>query len=172
MGIEEKKIVVKNIKERLNRATLICFANFGHLSASRMNGLRALLKKSDAEMKVFKNRLILRALKENSIEELSGLLSGPTAMIFAYGDPIAAIKIIADFKSGDDIPVVNGGYIEGEIFDGESILKLATIPSREELYGKMIGIFSSSLVNMVYILSNIPRRLVNILSGIADQKEE
>ncbi|MCK4226625.1 50S ribosomal protein L10 [candidate division WOR-3 bacterium] len=172
MGVEEKKEIVKEVKEKFNRASCVCFTNYKYLTASRMSELRRTLKGTSAEMKVFKNRFILRALKENSLEDLSRFVEGPMALIFGYDDPMQPIKVIYDFKGDEDKPMINGGYLDGEIYDAKSFMELASIPSREKMYEKMIGSLSSPLNGMVYVLSGIPRKLISVLSLLAKQKEE
>lgn len=172
MGKEEKKEIVKEVKDKIDRASCICFTNYKGLSAPRLNELRRTLATKNAEMKVFKNRLILLALKEKSLDKLSRFVNGPMALIFAYDDPLQPIKIISDFRKDDKKPIVNGGYIDGDIFDAQSFVKLASLSSKEEMYRKMIGSLSSPLNKMVYILSGIPMKLLSVLSLLLKQKEE
>ncbi|MEA1912928.1 MAG: 50S ribosomal protein L10 [candidate division WOR-3 bacterium] len=172
MGIKEKKEIVKEIKDKIDRANSICFTNFLELGASQMNELRRNLEKEDAEMKVFKNRLIRKALKEHSLDNLTKFVEGPVAIIFGYDDPILPLKIVSDFKEEEDKPGVNGGYLEGEIFDKKAFSKLASIPSKEELHRMFLNTLYSPLNKMIFILSNLPRKLISVLKEIAKRKEE
>lgn len=172
MGIEEKKEMVREIRERIDRSKSVYFTNFKNLKAAEMSELRSSLKQVDSEMKVYKNRMIKRALQEIELEELTEFIEGPMALVFGYEDPIPSIKIIADFQSENEVPVVNGGYLDGEILDGEKVISLSKIPSREELLTRSVEVLSSPLNKMVHILSGIPMKLMNILSEISKQKEE
>ena len=172
MGLEEKKQVVKEVREKIGKSNSLCFTNFKGLTASKMNELRRSLEDNDAELKVFKNRLIKRALEEDSLKELVDFIEGPVALVFGYDDPILPVKVISDFRKEEDLPVVNGGYLDGKSFDGKSFLELAAIPSKDELYGKIVGSLSSPLNSLVFILSGVPRKLITILSEIAREKEE
>jgi len=172
MGVEGKKKIVEEVKEKIERSSCVCFTNYKGLSASRMNELRRALAGKNAEMKVFKNRLIMRALKENSLKELYNFIDGPMALVFGYDDPIQPIKIISDFKKEEDKPVIIGGYLDGNVFDRESLMVLASIPGRSELYERMVGSLAAPLNRLVYILSGIQMKLLSILSLLVKQKEE
>lgn len=172
MGLEEKRKIVKEVMDKIDRASCICFTNYKGLSASRMNELRRSLASNNAEIKVFKNRLVLRALKEKSLDQLTRFIDGPMGLVFAYEDPIKPIKIISDFSKDDKKPLVKGGYLDGDIFDARSLMELASLPSKEEMYGKMITLLSSPFYKMVYLISGIPTKLLSVLSLIAKQKEE
>ncbi len=172
MGLEEKKKIVEEVREKIDRASCVCFTSFKGLSTSKMNELRRALSTRSAEMKVFKNRLILRALKEDSLEELSRFVEGPMALIFGYEDPIQPIKVISDFKKEEDKPEITGGYLDGDIFDAQSLMNLASLPTKEGMYEKIVISLSSPLNRMVYILSGIPMKLLNVLYLLAKQKEE
>lgn len=172
MGLEEKKQIVKELREKIDKSHSLCFTNFKGLSATRMNELRRNLEEKNAEMKVFKSRLIKRALEEDSLDELIEFIEGPVALVFSYDDPVLPVKVISDFRKEEDLPAVNGGYLDGKSFDGKSFLELADIPSKDELYGKIVGGLSSPLNKLAYVLSGIPRRLITVLSEIAREKEE
>lgn len=173
MGIEEKKEVVKEIKEKADRARSLCFTSFMGIKAHQMNEIRKGLKREGAEMKVFKNTLIKRAFEEKfSDDESEQLVQGPTALVFGYEDPITPLKVISDFREEEDKPVVNGVFIGEDHFDKQGFEKLATIPSREELYQNMVDTLNSPLNKMVYILSAIPRKVLTTINEIANQKEE
>ncbi len=173
MGIKENEEIVKEISERYERANSLCFTGFLRLKSVQLNTLRRDLKRENAELKVFKNTLIKRALADeiqgSNIEEL---IEGPTALIFGYEDPLRPLKIISDFRGENEGLVITGGFIEGKYFDLEAFGKLTSIPSKEELYGKLLGSINSPLNKLVFVLSGITRKFVIALSEIAKQKEE
>jgi len=173
MGIRENEVIVKEISERYQRSNSLCFTNFLRLKSAQLNILRRSLKRENAELKVFKNTLIKRALTDETNEsDIDELVGGPTALVFGYEDPLRPLKIISDFRGENEELVVTGGFVEGRYFDFETFGKLASIPSKEELYAKMLASLNSPLNKLVFILSGITRKLVVALSEIAKQKEE
>jgi large subunit ribosomal protein L10 len=151
----------------------LCFTNFVGLKAAQLNDLRRSLKRKNAELKVFKNTLIKKALSDETKEkDIDELMKGPTALVFGYEDPLQPLKIISDFRGENENLVVNGGFIEGKYFDYETFGKLAAIPPKEELYSKMLTSLNSPLNKLVFVLSGVTRKFMAILSEIAKQKEE
>jgi large subunit ribosomal protein L10 len=173
MGIKENEKIVSEINEMYKRSNSLCFTKFLGLKSAELNNLRRSLKRGNAELKVFKNTLIKKALNDEtnggSIDEL---VEGPTALVFAYEDPLQPIKIISDFRGENENLVVNGGFIEGEYFDFETFEKLAAIPPKDELYGKILSSLNSPLNKLVFVLSGVTRKIMTVLSEIAKQKEE
>jgi large subunit ribosomal protein L10 len=173
MGIKENEEIVKEINERYKKANSLCFTNFVGIKAAQLNELRRSLKRKNAELKVFKNTLIKKALSgETNGENIDELMKGPTALVFGYEDPVQPLKIISDFRGENENLVVNGGFIEGKYFDYETFGKLAAIPPKEDLYSKMLTSQSSPLNRLVFVLSGVTRKFMVILSEIAKQKEE
>ena len=173
MGIKENEEIVKEISERYKKANSLCFTKFLGLGSAQLNDLRRSLKRENAELKVFKNTLIKKTLSdETNGENIDGLIEGPTALIFGYEDPLQPLKVISDFRGENENLVVNGGFIEGKYFDFETFGKLAAIPSKEELYRKMLSSLNSPLNKLVFVLSGVTRKFMMILSEIAKQKEE
>jgi len=173
MGITENKEIVKEISERFERANSLCCTSFLRIKSAQLNTLRRQLKREDAELKVFKNTLIKKALADESNgSNIDELIEGPTALVFGYEDPLRPLKIISDFKGENEELIVTGGFIEGKYFDFETFGKLTSIPSKEELYGKLLASLNSPLNKFAFILSGITRKLVFALSEIAKQKEE
>ena len=177
MGIKQNKEIVKEISEMRERANSLCFTSFLKIKSAQLNDLRRSLKRENAELKVFKNTLIKRALADETADEsnesnIDELVEGPTALVFGYEDPLRPLKIISDFKGENEELIVTGGFIEGKYFDFETFGKLTSIPSKEELYGKLLASLNSPLNKFAFILSGITRKLVFALSEIAKQKEE
>ena len=173
MGMRENEEIVKEISERYKKSNSLCFTKFLGLKSAELNDLRRSLKRQNAELKVFKNTLIKKALGEETNEEnIDELVGGPTALVFGYDDPLQPLKIISDFRGENENLVVNGGFIEGKYFDDEIFGKLAAIPPKEELYGKILSSLNSPLNKLVFVLSGVTRKFMVILSEIAKQKEE
>ncbi len=173
MGIKENEEIVKEISERYKKSNSLCFTSLSGLKAVQLNELRRSLKREDAELKVFKNTLVKKALAGETREENIGkLMEGPTALVFGYDDPLYPLKIISDFRGENENLVVNGGFIEGEYFGFETFEKLAAIPPKDELYRKMLSSLNAPLNKLVFVLSGITRKLMVVLSEIAKQKEE
>ncbi|MFW6256332.1 MAG: 50S ribosomal protein L10, partial [Candidatus Sumerlaeota bacterium] len=129
----EKIQVVEETSDRLNRSRSMVVVQYKGLTVAQMQDLRAKLRENGAEMKVVKNRLAKRALADAESESLDDILSGPTAMVFAYDDASAGPKVCTKFADDNDKLVICGGLLEKQRIDGDMIKKLAKMPGREEL---------------------------------------
>ena len=102
--------------------------------------LRRNLRESDSELKIYKNTLVARALKELNID-VESELNGPKVVAFGK-DIIEPIKIVNDFSKKHDKLVMKIGIVDGKVTELDELKKLATIPSREGL----LTMFASGLL--------------------------
>ena len=140
--LEQKQVVIDEIKERASNAKTIVLFDYRGMTDSETKELRIKLRESNSDYKVYKNTLMARAFNDLGID-LNEALNGPSA--FAYGeDQIAPIKTLSDFAKDHPALVLKVGIVDGEKADQAKLAEYATIPSREGLLtmlaGGMIGI--------------------------------
>lgn len=140
--LEQKQVVIDEIKERASNAKTIVLFDYRGMTDSETKELRVKLRESNSDYKVYKNTLMARAFNDLGID-LNEALSGPSA--FAYGeDQIAPIKTLSEFAKDHPALVLKVGIVDGEKADQAKLAEYATIPSREGLLtmlaGGMIGI--------------------------------
>jgi large subunit ribosomal protein L10 len=121
-------------------------------------------------MKVYKNTLMQIALKELEMPEMDQVLSGPSAFVFAEGDPVASAKAIRDFAKKNEMLTIKGGIMDGNFVDAEAVNKIAALPSREELIAKLLGSLQNPMSQIVRVLNGPAEQLARAISAIADQK--
>ncbi|HAW59980.1 MAG TPA: 50S ribosomal protein L10 [Actinobacteria bacterium] len=170
MARPEKVAIVKEIKEKLQRAQGVILTDFRGLDVHELNDLRRKVGEEDAEYKIFKNTLVRIAAKESKQEELEKYLVGPTAFAFGYGDVLSLIKTIANFSSEHDALQIKAGILEGEIIDAAKIKALASLPPREELLARLLGSLGSSFGGLVSVLAGPMRDLLGTLNAVVQQK--
>lgn len=164
---------LNTLKDELSKAKSVIFAEYHGLDANKVNQLRSRIKESGAEFTVAKNTLLKIALDEKkSPKEAGDQLEGPVATIFAYEDAVAPIKALADFAKEFELPTVKGGIIDGEFASAEKINVLSNLPAREELLARLVGTLNSPLSGLVNTLSGNQRKLVYVLSAIAEKRNE
>ena len=156
--LEEKKLVVSEIKDKINNAKTLVLFDYRGLTDEVTKELRTKLRDNDSTYKVYKNTLLKLAFNDLGIK-LDEHLEGPTAIAFS-SDDIAAIKVLSDVAKTNDALVLKAGLVEGNIADKTKLEEFATIPSREGLYTMLAG----GLIGIVKDLSIA----LNLLS---DQKE-
>ena len=165
-----KKQVVEEIKEKLGNSKVIILTDYKGLNVAQITKLRKKLRKIDAEYVVFKNTLTGIAAKEKSISGIEGLLTGPTAILFGYKDPVMPAKILSEFIKENEKPSIKGGFFDGNMVDTKMIIALAKLPSREVLLAKVAGGFQAPIYNFVSDLQGIIRKFVYAVNAIKDKK--
>ncbi|PRR79811.1 50S ribosomal protein L10 [Clostridium vincentii] len=155
-----KEAKVAEIKEKLEKAQAVILADYQGLTVEEDTQLRKNLRETGIEYKVYKNRLVILAAKELGLEGVEKYLKGPVAIAFSYEDATAPARIINDFAKTHKKLELKAGIVEGQIFDTEKIIQIASIPSKEVLIAKLLGSIKAPLSNLAYLLS-----------AIKDQKE-
>ena len=168
----KKEAVVAELTDALDRSVLTILTDYRGLSVPQLQELRSSLRESQADMRVAKNTLTKIAVHARDIDGLDENLVGPTALVFAWEDPAQPAKVIRDFARSSGILSVKAGLMDGEILDAEQIDAIASLPSREELIGKVVGGISSPLYGLVTVLSGPVRSLAYVLQARQNQLEE
>ena len=140
---------VKQLKEKFQNANIFVLTDYRGLNVEKITDLRSKLRENSVEYRVVKNRLAKIALAEmeTDTESVDDLLAGPTAVAFGYDDPVECVKTLVAFQKEDEKLQLKGAVMSGERLDADALHKLATMPSQQELYAKMLGSLQSPLMN-------------------------
>lgn len=170
MPTARKVEAVEELVDRLGRSQMTIVADYRGLTVSDLQELRATLRPIDGEFKVAKNTLTTIAAKRVGIEDMVDVLSGPTALVMAYGDIVSVAKAVSDFARTSRILTVRGGVLADRLVTVEDINQIATLPSREELLGKLVNLLASPMARTVGVLSGPSRSLAYLLQARIDQQ--
>ena len=138
--LEQKQAVIDEITRNVKESSSFIFLENAGLTVAETMELRRKLKESDSELKIYKNTLVARALKELNID-IDSELNGPKVVAFGK-DVIEPIKVVSDFAKKHDKLTMKIGIVDGKIAELDELKKLATIPSREGL----LTMFASGLL--------------------------
>ena len=169
MPTPKKAETVAELSEVLSRSKLTIVADYRGLSVADLQNLRGQLRPHNAEMRVAKNTLTLRAAQENSMEALEEALKGPTALVTAFDDPVQPAKIVSDFVRTSRILAIRAAMLEGALIGAGDIEALASLPSKDVLIGKVVGGLASPLYGIVGVLAGPIRSLQYVLQARANQ---
>lgn len=159
------------IKHDLEDIQAVWVVDYRGLTVKESEELRNSIREAGATMKVHKNTLVRLALKEMDMPSLDEILSGPSAFVFAAGDPIASAKALKDFAKKNENLVIKGGIMDGAFVDAEAVEKIAALPSREELIAKLLGSLQNPMVKTVRVLNGPMEAFARCVSQIAEQKD-
>ena len=161
---------LEQIKADLTDVQAVWVVDYRGLTVKESQELRRNIRESGAIMKVYKNTLMQIALKEMDMPEMDQVLSGPSAFIFADGDPVASAKAIRDFAKSNETLVIKGGIMDGGFVDADAVQKIASLPSREGLIAMLLGTISNPLVQTVRVLNAPMEAFARCVNQIAEQK--
>jgi large subunit ribosomal protein L10 len=160
MNRDQKAVAIAEIASNIDESDAIFAVDYRGITVAQVAELRAKLRESDATFKVVKNSLTERAADQVGAETLKAFLTGPTALTFVRGDVASAAKAVADYGRAAQLLPFKGGLMGGAELDVEQIRSLSRLPSREVLYGQLVGIVASPVGGLV-------RTLNALLSGVA-----
>ncbi len=172
MARPDKVAAVAEIKEKLSKSKGVIIADYRGLNVAQATELRKQLRDAGVEYRVVKNTLTILAAKESGLDDMVSLLSGPTAIAFGYGDPVAPAKVLSEFARTNKALEIKGGVLEGRLLDVDGVKALAILPSREELLGQVARGMQSPIAGLVNVLQGTIRNFVYALEAVRKQKEE
>lgn len=165
----EKARTIDELTDQLSRAQMTIVADYRGLKVSDLHGLRGTLRPLNAQVRVAKNTLTNIAAGRAGIDVLTPILEGPTALVFAFGDIVSVSKSVGDFARTSRILTVRGGVMNDRLLTPPDVEAIATLPSREELHGKLVGLLASPMTRTVGVLSGPSRGVAYLLQARIDQ---
>lgn len=152
MARPDKAAAVAELTDRFRSSSAGVLTEYRGLTVAQLMELRTTLGEH-VHYAVVKNTLTSIAAKEAGVDAFDGRLSGPSAIAFVTGDPVAAAKGLRDFSKANPLLVIKGGYLEGKTLSVAEITQLADLESREVLLGRLAGAMKASLTNAAYLFN-------------------
>ena len=165
---------LEQLRGLLGEAKTFFLVDYQGLSAGELNALRAKVRGAGGRLLVAKNTLINVVLREQGVEDFDTTLQGPTALVLVGEDPVEPAKALTDFA--DDhalkLPAPKGGMLQGTAVAPEAFVKIAKLPSRQQLQSELVGVMLAPLQQMVGVLQGPGRNLVGVLQNYSDKLKE
>lgn len=167
---EEKAAVIEEVSAQVAQAGSIVLAEYRGLTVEKITQLRKQARESGVYLRVLKNTLVRRAVKDTPYEKLADQMVGPL-MYGISADPVAPAKLIASFAKANEQLVLKGGAMPNVVMDVAGVQALATMPSREELLAKLLGTMQAPVATFVRTLNEVPTKFVRGLAAVRDKQE-
>ncbi len=166
MDRSQKTDAVAQLKAVFNEVGVVVVTRNLGLTVDQSTDLRNKMRDAGASYKVAKNRLAKLALKDTDYTDLEDFLNGPTGLAWSE-DPVAAAKAAVDFaKSNDKLEIV-GGSMGSQVLDAEGVKALASMPSLDELRGKIVGLVNAPATKIVQLVNAPAAKLARVFGAYA-----
>lgn len=167
----DKQSEVAGLTENFRKAKAAFLIDFKGMKVEQVTNLRKKLHPIEAEMKVVRNTLAKRALKDfpDMEKALSSSFKGTNAIIFAYGDVSASAKTLTAFAKDVEIMQLKTGVMDGVGMDQKKIQFLSTLPSKDVLRAQLLGVLQAPGTKLARTLKEVPASFVRVLAAKKDQ---
>ncbi len=156
--LENKKVVVAELTERLKNAQAGVIADYRGLTVAQDTELRAKLREAGVEYTIVKNTLTRFAANEVGLEGLDPVLHGPTALATSANDVVSPAKVLVEFAKNNEQLEIKAGFVDGKVIDADEVKVYASIPSKEVLISKMMGSLLAPIGNLARALDAIAKK--------------
>ena len=161
---------VAQIKEKVEKANVAIVTEYQGMSVEDITKLRRALQNEDGDYMVTKNTLAKLAVKGTDYELLTDLLTGPIAIAFGYGDQVMPAKALAKFIKETEKGKIVGAVLDGKLLSEKEAIALATLPSKQEIYAKMLGCINSPASGIANSINAVMSQLTRTMAAVRDQK--
>ncbi len=159
---KEKEEIIKDIREKASKQTVVYFVNYKGLKARDMEDLRNQLKDCNANIMVVKKTLAKIALDKEGIDFNPESLEGELAFVFGFGDIVAPAKVINEFSKDFSIEIL-GALLEKDVLETEKVKELADLPGKKQLKAQLVSTIAAPLSGFVGVLEGNVRNLITVL---------
>jgi large subunit ribosomal protein L10 len=166
MRKEQKTALVAEITEGLGRASIALVSEYRGITAGEATEVRRKLRAVRGELRVAKNTLIRRAIKDTAFSKLDDQLGGPVGLILSFADPVELAKTVTGMRELGEKFKIRGGVLDGQPLTGEEINALAALPPREVILGQLLGLLMAPATQVVRLLNEPGSALARVVDAI------
>ena len=170
MKKEEKQKQISELHEKFSTATVAILTEYMGLNVTEMTELRHQLRSVNAELRVVKNTLAVRAAEGTRLSEARPAFQGPVAVALGYADPVAPARIVKEFSDKKEQLKIKLGVIEGRVIDSKNLKAVARLPKREVLLANLVGQLQLPFTEAVWCLEGILRQFIGTVQAIKEKK--
>lgn len=170
MPTQEKIDAVADLKDRLERATIVVSTEYRGLTVKEMTALRKKLREGGFDVKVVKNTLLKLAAEQAGHEDVTKIVEGPTALAIAFGDIIDAARAVTDYaNTAPQAFKLRAGYMEGAVLSAADLKDLTKIPPKPVLLAQFMGQMNSPLQNFIGLLDSPLQELTQLFQSLLSE---
>ncbi len=167
---QQKEDAIKLLVDNIKNAKSVVFANFQGLKVSESEELRQKCREQNIGIVASKKTLVRKALADAGFDVDTKSFEGGVSALFGLEDEIAPAQVVNNFAKDHKVVSFFGGVLEGNFIDAAKVTELSKLPSKQELYAKLVGSINSPVSGFVNVLAGNIRNLVSVLNNIKEAK--
>jgi large subunit ribosomal protein L10 len=170
LSLDDKRAIVATVNELANRAQSAIVAEYRGMTCTEITRLRAQARGANVYLRVVRNTLARRAVKDTNFECLQEILVGPVVLAFSIDDPSAAARVISEFAKINEKLIVKGVSLGGQLLSASDIHTVAKLPTYTEAISILMSVIQAPITKLVRTLAEPHAKLVRTLAAVRDSK--
>lgn len=172
MKVEEKRTVVEGLAGTLQAARTVILTDFTGLSVKKMTELRARLRGAGVRYVVVKNTMAQRAFDGLDVPDVARFFNGPTGLVIEVDPDLNGVRLLEEFaREHENRPRVKVGVIERREYSAAEVVRLARLPSREQLLAELVGVLEAPLAQLVTVMGGLLGETAGLLDALRAERE-
>ena len=168
-GRAERSKAIEELRQMFEASAGGVLTDFRGLNVAQITALRRKFREQNVSYRVVKNTLTTIAVAGTSYEGLKEHLSGPTGIAFGTDDSVAAARVAVEFAKENDKLKIKGGFIEGEVLDGDGMVEMSKLGGRKDLMAMLLSAMNGPSQKFLGVINGVPQKFLGVLNAQADK---